>query len=806
MKCLILVLLGNSDNTTTMKNNSRIALLIFFIVSSIVSPLVKGQNKVKWEEIPNLARKITDYVPEGKALFVFEANEDFLFDSDNENLTQPNKDGLLYKLFINIEPPSGAITIKNESDRGYINYGKSSITGSLAGSLPVLKSKEIRYFRLSLIKLLYIEDVTTEKDSSGATDFQGLNLTDAMLIFYPYPEDLVINFTSNLKITKIVSNPGEYKLYVEPKAQKIVLTVSECESKVVEIKSSDSLIPRKVKYYIVRGPLKAKTVSVNDVTVGKGNFKIESNPPGATIEIDEIPAYTSLGKTTPDELKGYKSGLYNIKLSLNRFETYSGQINIGSREVNKISVTLVPTFAYINVNVVPPIPTTKVYLDNILLPSIQNGVPLEILKGQHTLKFEASHYYIQERSIDLGAAGTEKIKLSLKRKMGSLAILSGINAQGAEVSINGNRVGEIPIPNLELQEGSYEMSFKKTGYISENPTYTIEVSENKQTIFKDLKMINTRKIHITTSPVNGATVYIDNKGLPDKTGLNVILSIGVHTIRLEREHYKTENLTFTVDRDHDEFNFNLEELSYKVSFSTKPSLSSVFVNGKSGETPVDISLPLGRHEVSFIKDGCLRKNKSIFVSEPMAFKTKLFPSSYLILGGEYGLDQYRLNLGGVAKGVLISVGIQRNANSNKLSESDLAIKNVIVDDIKLYSKEDGRIYNSDSTETSCNLKLGFTIKKPIVFIVTIGCSFIQTDKFQRVYKAKHDYTAPNSGTIIYKGELFSEPYMTKNVYTAITGGLFIPIARRLYISADYYSTSDIGPGFSFGFGFIFKTS
>jgi len=80
---------------------------------------------IKWEEIPYLAQKIIAEVPEGKALLVFDGKEDFTFDSDFENITQPIKDGLLYKLMINIEPFSGAITVKHKgSENSYINYGR----------------------------------------------------------------------------------------------------------------------------------------------------------------------------------------------------------------------------------------------------------------------------------------------------------------------------------------------------------------------------------------------------------------------------------------------------------------------------------------------------------------------------------------------------------------------------------------------------------------------------------------------------------------------------------------------------------
>jgi hypothetical protein len=467
---------------------------------------------------------------------------------------------------------------------------------------------------------------------------------------------------------------------------------------------------------------------------------------------------------------------------------------------------LVPKFAFINVIVEPAIPITTFFLDGIAIPNVQNGINFQIQKGKHSLKFDAPHYYSEQREIALGPNGIEKIKLVLKPKMGNLTISSGINAVGSEVWINDKKIGEIPIYNYTLQEGLYQLRFVKSKFLSEKPTYTVEIQENKLTNFKDLKMVDTKKVRITTSPVTGATIYIDGNLITDKSNLSVTLGIGTHIIRIVHEHYKTSTQKFTVDLGFDVYNFELEELTYPVSFNTKPLLfSDLYIDGVfKCKTPATIDLSLGKHKIEIQNTSCLNKKKVIFVSRPKVVNTKLFPLEYFFIGADYGLDQYRANIGFNSERVLLSLGIQKNANSNEINENELKIKNVLVDDINIYNKEYGRIY--DSLRLSYNFKVGFTFKKPIVFVITIGCSFIQTDKYQKVYEAKHDYLAQNSGRIIYKGDLFSVPTLTKNAYTAVTGGLIIPIAQIFYLSMDYYSTSDIGPGFSFGLGFMFKKS
>jgi hypothetical protein len=798
VKFLILDRLANLDKSSSMKSNhlnSNYVILIAIV--AIISQVVQGQNKIKWEEIPSLAQKIKDEVPEGKALFVFEAQEDFQFDSDNENIVQPIKDGLLYKLMIDIEPPSGALSIKHEGiDDVFINYGKFNF----AGSLPALKSKEIKYFRLSLTTVLVCYDETRKKNDEGATDFQALNLLDALIIFNVVPNNLDLMISGN-EITKIIPEAGRFKVYVKPTDQEIILSSKNYDNVIIKF---NDLETKDVRYFHVEKPLLNRDVESFDPNTKVGNYSIESMPAGAIIQMTGNPDFNKLQHTTPYTIEDYKAGTEIITLTLERFESIKDTILISSTKGKKSKYNLIPKFAFINCYIEPPIPTSKVVMDGKELPLIENGKDYECPKGNHNIEINAPHYYSETRQISLVAGRISEVNVKLKPKMGSLSINTGINSSGAEVIINDKIVGEIPMTNIPLQEGSYEVRFKKSNFISEKSVYIIEVSENKLTDFKDLKMVNTQKVHITTSPVTGATVYIDNKQLSDRTNLNVTLGIGEHSIKIEVEHYKPCIRTFTVDQGHDEFNFELEELSYPVSFNTKPSYSYVYIDGISkGQTPLKINLPLGSYTVRYKRDNFLRKMKTISISEPTTIDIKLFPGSYWILGADYGLDQYRFNIGYVVEGILFSIGLQYNANSNSIDANELAIENVIVDDINQYDKEYARIY--DSTKVSFNVKLGFTIKKPIVFLITAGCSFIQTDKFQKVYKAKHDYIAQYSGGVIYKGDLFSEPFLTKNTYTAITAGIMLPIARTIYLSAEYYTNSDIGPGFSFGLGFMLGT-
>lgn len=623
VKYLTLVHSVTLDKFIAMNKNYSITIYVFLIsISSIFSEVAHGQIKIKCEEFSNLAQKITTEVPEGKALLVFEGKEDFIFNSENENIIQPIKDGLLYKLMIDIEPSSGLITIKHEAaDDAFIKYGMINSSGSI----PALKSKEVKYFRLSLITPLSWFPITRKKINEGIVETQARYDKEAMIILYVFPQklDLIIEGS---EITETIHEEveGRYKIYTKPAAQKIILKSKNYDDTFID--DLEDLESKSVRYYHVEIPQSNVDVESFDPNTKVGNYSIESIPEGALIQMTGSPDFNKGGHKTPYPLEGYKAGKEIITLTLNRYETITDTILISSTRGKKSKYALIPKFAFINCNIEPSIPISKVLMDGKELTSIEDDKDYDCPKGTHNVEISAPHYYSEKRQISLTGGKTSEINVKLKPKMGSLSILKGINASGAEIFINNKKVGEIPTSNpLVLQEGSYEVRFTKPNFLSEKSAYTLEVLENKLTNFNDLKMINSRKVQIASIPENGATVYIDNKLMPDKTNLNVTLEIGEHSIKMEQEHYKTFEKTFVVDNVNDKIEFKLEKLSYPVFFVSRPTASKVIIDGKlSGVTPIEIKLPFGSHQIKFEKDHYYSKNKSLDVSKQTSVDMKLF--------------------------------------------------------------------------------------------------------------------------------------------------------------------------------------
>ena len=616
-----------------MKKGRISVFACIFITSTILCSVSYGQVRVNWEEFPALAKTVTYNVPEGKALLVFEGKEDYHFESDFEPIDQPVKDGLLYKLLVSIDPPSNGINISSPGAENYpLNYGRPSIEESLLA----LNNKEIRYFKLSIVKQLMWGDKTRELQKINAdAPVEG---DDALVIIFPNPQTLDLQFEGN--ITSQKHENDRYRIYMKTGDQKLTVKSKNYFKTIIDLDS----LKKEVKFFRVQAPITNEDNITEDPNVKGGNYVIETTPSGAVLQMVGNPPFNERNYKTPYTIEGFKAGKEIIILNLDRYEPIQDNILISSSKGKKSKYKLIPKFAFLNCNIEPAIPTSKVLFDGKELNGIAQGKDYECPKGTHNIEFSAPHYYPQTKQVSLAAGESIEMNVKLRPKMGSLSILSGVNATGSEVIINNKKVGEIPLVNLALQEGNYNVSFNKSGFVSEKSSYTISILENKLNKFEDLNMVNTKKIKIITEPESGASVYIDNKLINEKSNLSVALAVGQHSVKIVHEHYESlDNIRITVDNEHDVFTFKLKELSYATSFHKKRGSCQVIIDGQLyGNTPQDVTLPLGNHKIEFRQKGFFTKHQNIYVDKPLWVNVKLINKSRTLL--------YTLLLGGIVAG------------------------------------------------------------------------------------------------------------------------------------------------------------
>jgi len=564
---------------------------LFFLVLFFLLQINVGfsQNNINPIEDPIKAKKITDEIPDGKALLVFETEEKFSFESSMENLVQPSKEGKLYKLFVNTG--SVVIAIKwGPAVTKYLNFGQLN-----EKSDPPLKSKNIKYYKLELSNILEWGDQTM-KMSKEVVNTQATFEKEALIIINVYPDDLAVKFEcdSGINPSKIDSDGGKYKVYILPQTKTLSIKATNYDPAVITF---DSLQVKAVRYYFVQVPPTAKESEQADVNIKVGNFSIESTPPGATIQMIGNPPFNQQQNRTPFALQGFKEGTEIITLSLNRYENVTDTITINKKKGKKAVYRLIPKFAFISCNINPPFPVSELFVDGSKVNSIVNDSLIELPKGTRKLEIRAPHFYPVTKIVNLAAGETSEINIKLSPIMGTFSISPGTYAENADVYINDLKIGLLPINNFPLQEGNYKLVLKKKGFDMKKRETTFQVQENELTNMKNIEMVNLKEVTIESSP-SGANVIIDNKSI-GRTPVDVNIGIGQHNISVSKENYENTESMFDVDIDKNSYTFQLKPKLFLLSIKTYSSIVDPFTTYIDGTLGSTQNLPPKKYSIVF---------------------------------------------------------------------------------------------------------------------------------------------------------------------------------------------------------------
>lgn len=625
------------------------------------------------------------------------------------------------------------------------------------------------------------------------------------------PKDAILVVYSTISTLEFKSNMYAKALEAPYKDKKYVVILTANEKQIITV-SSTNYLPTYITIEKLK-PLDPIFYSIEckeqKIAIGKGEFYLSSNPVGAVIEIDGFPDFNRDKKiVTPFTLKGYRTGNYEIKFTKQDYDTLIHSINIEKgKSGGQYIADLTPSYSEFILIVKPN--NYNLVVNGKVVPVNNGKVRLNRFQygKEATIEFKATHYYTIKKQYTLGFKKNYTIYDSLMPKMGSLTIISGKNADKGMVYINDAKIKELPLLNYPLQEKEYSIKVEKKGFGTfTNNNKSISIAENRNTLIT-ANLESTKEIVINTEP-DGADVYIDSVKMKGKTRLKTVLPIGKHKVVFERKHYKryettlevTENLLYT-----QEFNYNLQLDDYPVTFISNPSGVIVYVHGtRIGSTPLSTRLSYGHHTVEYSGYNCLGKSKNINVTNPNGnvSKVRLFPTSSWNIGVGYSLNTYSLGIGLVADRIYLQ-GIINTTDGYSFDKT--YIPDVSVNDIDLYNYPDGKETFKDSIQVGGNFKLGYLLNKPFPFIVTVGYVWSKSAAYRKIYKAQYDYKDAY-GRKLLKGEYFSPKKYYKDEFSGISIGVVLPIARVLYLSVDYYSTSISGPGLYYGAGFMFMPS
>ncbi|RLF79384.1 hypothetical protein DRN44_08975, partial [Thermococci archaeon] len=196
-----------------------------------------------------------------------------------------------------------------------------------------------------------------------------------------------------------------------------------------------------------------------------GFLNVYSNVQGASVYIDG----KKIGETP---LKEYKisTGSHRIEVRPDNqdYNPYSETVVIEPTKTHTINARLTLKEATLSVGSTPT--GADVYVNNQY--SGTTPLTLKLTPGTYTVKITKDDYEPYVETVTLNPGESKSINIQLKALFGFLNIYS--NVQGADVYIDGVKVGTTPLKAYKLSVGDHKIEIRKEGYETFSQSLVIE--------------------------------------------------------------------------------------------------------------------------------------------------------------------------------------------------------------------------------------------------------------------------------------------------------------------------------------------
>ena len=338
---------------------------------------------------------------------------------------------------------------------------------------------------------------------------------------------------------------------------------------------------------------------------------VESNIEGADVYIDEQykgQTNENFKLTVNDMMRGEHSlrvvsGTLYTEQTINVTGTdihFKAIINQEGEKSHWVVFTIAPTNALLEID-----------NQNVMLSS---GVGQTRLRnGSYTYSVSAKDYHSEQGEFIVKDSKFEK-SITLKRAFGWLNIESTTELSGAEVYVDNERIGTVPIKNHQLKSGTHNVRIIKQMY----KTYTgsFNIVDDTPLNYKPVLEPNFANVTITTA--TGASIYIDEsyKGIGTWSGK---LEAGSHVLEARKEGHRKTLREVVISPENSDQRYTLpdpEPIYGTLTVISTPPVAKVLVDGvEIGSTPISHEVIIGKHNVTVKKDGYNSQTLAVTVEE-----------------------------------------------------------------------------------------------------------------------------------------------------------------------------------------------
>jgi len=274
------------------------------------------------------------------------------------------------------------------------------------------------------------------------------------------------------------------------------------------------------------------------LTSNFGKVKIDSDPPGATVWINE-----QQRGTTPLEIPQINAGAYTVKLfqSLYYEERETFEIKPGTEFVK--TYTLRPQFGSVELTSNPP--GAEVTVQGVLwgkTPLTRDRVP----SGEHIIKLILSNYFDLEQSVRVEDGLALKRDFLLQPSVGWLTVTS--DPPGAVVinTETGAVLGKTPINDIALDRGTYQLSLEKEQF-EKYETVAGLTYGGRQSVSATL-VRSVGHLQVSTTP-QGAKIFLNGTTYGETPVILRDLPTGDYEVKLVKSGFDTDVGHVSVNRN-----------------------------------------------------------------------------------------------------------------------------------------------------------------------------------------------------------------------------------------------------------------
>ncbi|MDP8208548.1 MAG: PEGA domain-containing protein [Candidatus Electryonea clarkiae] len=350
---------------------------------------------------------------------------------------------------------------------------------------------------------------------------------------------------------------------------------------------------------------------------GFGDLFIKSDPPGATVIIDD----TKLKQTTPSVFEKLSAGPHSVRLKKGNLVAVS-PVFVARDDITRLDLKLEKGMASLRVYSNPF--EAILTLDNKTVgptPQSINGLAV----GQHSLKLTFPGYVDHEELVTLNAGDEKRIDKKLF-KAGKFKIIA--DPEGAEIFFEGSSRQNSPVTIENLPPGKYEITAVLPRYRTWKHLMPLAEGEEKELSITLAPKV--ASIWIST-PLKDVKTFINGNEIQENLPVEIPnLRMGEYKIEVTRPDYETWTETVKVESEKKYTVFaRMVKQKGILGFSGLPANTRVILEGKEvGITPLDNKpLEVGEYSVLLQKPGykpgesrqIIIKNKS---KTPVTFNLK----------------------------------------------------------------------------------------------------------------------------------------------------------------------------------------